>query len=124
MTAPQIPVEGLAGVGLASATLLEVLGLPLQPIVWALIGSVLGAGYAPAAKRWWGAIGVYLSASLISALIGHFTAGQWLGASPAAGNAIATGVAIFFHPLLAALAQKAPEFVTGLLSLIGRKGAP
>ncbi len=122
MTAPQMPLEALAGVGLASAAVMEIFGIPLQPIVWALIGSVLGAGWAPAAKRWISAIGIYLSASFISALTGHFIAAQWLGASPLAGNAIATGVAIFFHPLLASLAQKVPEFVSGLIGLIGKRG--
>jgi hypothetical protein len=122
MNAPQMPIEALAGVGLASAAVMEIFGIPLQPIVWALIGSVLGAGFAPAARRWWGAIGVYLSASFCSALIGHVVAAQWLGASSLAGNAIATIVAIFFHPLLAAGAQKVPEFLTGLLGLLGRKG--
>lgn len=124
MNAPQMPIEALAGVGLASAAVMEIFGVPLQPIVWGLIGSVLGAGWAPASKRWWGAIGVYLSASLISALIGHFTAAQWLSASPLAGNAIAVGVAIWFHPLLAAGAQKVPAFLDGLLGLIGGKGQP
>ncbi|NBW08275.1 MAG: hypothetical protein EBR82_09630 [Caulobacteraceae bacterium] len=121
-----MPVEALAGVGLASAAVLEIFGVPLQPIVWGLIGSVLGAGWAPAAKRWWGAIGVYLSASLISALAGHFTAAQWLGASPLAGNAIAAAIAIFFHPLLAAGAQRAPAFLDWLGSLLpfGRRGNP
>ena len=126
MNAPQMPIEALAGVGLASTALLEVFGVPLQPIVWGLIGSVLGAGWAPAAKRWWGAIGVYLSASLISALIGHFTSVWWIGSNALAGNAIATVAAIFFHPVMAAGAQRAPALVDWLMSLLpfGRRGNP
>lgn len=126
MNAPQMPIEAFAGVGLASAALVEVFGVPLQPIVWGLIGSVLGAGWAPAANRWWGAISVYLSASLISALIGHFTSVWWLGSKPLAANAIATTAAIFFHPVLAAGALKAPALVDWLMSLLpfGRRGNP
>jgi len=123
MSAPPVTVEGWVGIGIASAAVLDVFGIPLQPIVWALIGGVLGAGFAPPA-RWWLSAAVYVSASMISALIGHAVSAQWVGGSALAGNAIATIVAIFFHPLLAAGAQKVPEFVSGLLGLIGRRGQP
>lgn len=116
--------ESYAGIGIASAAVLELLGIPLQPVVWALIGGVIGAGWAPQQTRWWASVGVYVSSSLISALVGHATAAQLSGGSMLVGNAIATGVAIFFHPLLAAGAQRVPAFIDGLLSLIGRKGSP
>lgn len=110
----------LAGVGLVSAFTLDLLGLPVQPIVWGLIGGFLGAGWArPAGKL--ASVAVYLSASLISALGGHALAG-FEGWSPSVANALSAGISIFFHPILAAVVQRVPAAFDVLLAMLGRKG--
>lgn len=111
----------LAGVGMVSAFTLELFGLPVQPIVWGLIGGFLGAGWAkPAGKL--SSVLVYLSASLTSALAGHAIA-SFEGWGPSVANGLAAGISIFFHPILAAIVQRVPAFFDVLLNALGRKGS-
>lgn len=113
----------LAGVGIASAITLEFLGLPIQPIVWALIGGVIGSGWAKPTGPVRAAL-TYLAASLLSAIIGSAIAAQyWLGASLAV-NVWAAWVAVIFHPSLAAMIERVPAAFDVLLAALGKRNAP
>lgn len=113
----------LAGVGIVSAITLELLGLPIQPIVWGLIGGFLGTGWAKPAGVLM-SIGTYLMASFVSALAGYTLAGYYFAGSPAASNTFAAVISVFFHPILSAIADRAPAFFDVILTALGKRGAP
>lgn len=107
---------------MVSAFTLDLFGLPIQPIVWGLIGGFLGAGWARPTGKLMG-VGVYLAASLISALGGHALA-SFYAWTPTVGNSVSSALAIFFHPILAAAALRIPAAFDTLLAALGRKGQP
>ena len=84
------------GVAGASALTMELLGLPLQPIVWGLIGSFVGAQWAPAmtGNR---ALFLYPAAALVSALLGQWAAHQWFADDRIVANGGAAILAVVFH---------------------------
>lgn len=113
----------LAGFGLVSAVTLELFGLPFTPIIWGLIGGFLGTGWAKPAGPI-ASVGVYLCASLISALAGNALAAYYAAGNATAGNVCAAVIGVFFHPILSAVASRIPALVDGLLGMLGKRGAP
>lgn len=111
------------GVAGASALTMELLGLPLQPIVWGLIGSFVGAQWAPAmtGRR---ALFLYPAAALVSALLGHLAAHQWFSDSRVIANGGAALLAVVFHPLMASVVALVPNLVQKVVARVtGEKGA-
>lgn len=123
MTTPTVHDPALVGVGLVSAFTLELFGLPIQPIIWGLIGGFLGLGWAKPAGRLVSA-GVYLCASLVSALIGHALAGHYFDGAHAASNALAAFVALIFHPALSTIVTKLPAVADAFITAISSRGKP
>jgi hypothetical protein len=121
MSKENLGIEALAGVGGLSAGVLELLGIPLQPIVYGLIGGVIGAGLAKPA-RWYIAIPVYLASSIIAAQFGFTAAEVYANGGASAANAFSAGIALVFHPALAAIAGGIPALRDKLISLIGAGG--
>lgn len=121
MSAPVNP-EAIGGVGVLSAMVLAVFGVPLQPIIWALVGGFFGAGLAKPSSMLV-AVGSYLSASLLSALIGHGVATS-MGWPPIAANLGSALMAVGFHPALTWFIQKVPQILDWLLSLLPARGQP
>lgn len=121
MTTPNL--ESLGGIGLASAVTLALLGVPLQPIIWGLIGGFLGAGFAKP-SGWLVSAATYLSASLLSSLAGHSISAQFFGGNGLVGSAFSAGIAVLFHPLLSAAVQRMPALLDWALSILPRRGQP
>ncbi len=112
----------MVSVGIMSAMTMDLLGLPIQPIVWGLIGGLLGMGFAKKAN-FFVAAGVYVAASLTSALFGYSTA-QAFGWSNTLGNGLSALVSIGFHPLLASFIAKVPEIFNAILGALAKRGQP
>lgn len=110
----------MAGIGIISAFTMELFGLPVQPIIWGLIGGFLGMGFAKPAS-FLRASGTYISASFISALIGSAISARWFEASAIVGNAVATVTAVGFHPLLALIIDRLPMIFDLLAAVRGGK---
>ena len=121
MTAPA-GIESIGGIGVISAATLALLGVPLQPIIWALVGGFFGAGLAKPSSLLV-ASASYLSASLLSALIGHAVTTS-LALVPLAGNMIAALTAVGFHPALTWFIQKVPDILNWVFSLRPGRGSP
>lgn len=100
-----------AGIGAASAITLDLLGVPLQPIVWGLIGGFVGAGFAPQMPLW-RALLMYAASSLLSAEAGTAVAAHWFNSVQLYANAGAAILAILFHPLLAGVVAAVPAIIT------------
>lgn len=113
----------MAGIGVVSAITMELFGLPVQPIIWGLIGGFLGMGFAKPAS-FWRAAGTYVSASFISALVGSAISSKWFDASPIIGNAIATVTAVGFHPLLALIIDRLPMIFDLFAARSGKREQP
>ena len=113
----------MAGIGVVSAITMELFGLPVQPIIWGLIGGFLGMGFAKPAT-FWRAAGTYVSASFISALIGSAVSSRWVDGSAIASNAIATVTAVGFHPLLALVIDRLPMIFDIFVARGGKKEQP
>ena len=118
----------LSGVGIVSVYTLELFGLSVQPIGWALMGGVIGLMWArPAGKV--RSVLTYLAASLGSALLGHALAlymrpdltGR---AADIMTNTFAFLMAVFFHPLLSAAYKRVGPALDRLLSWAGLKEQP
>ena len=116
----------VAGVGIFSAFTLDLFGLPAQPIVYAFMGGFIGVWlYSPQTEKplpKWVVALMYVCASMISAAIGHgvATAEGW---SSTFGNVSSATLAIFFHLILAAGAQRiVPAIVDRVLSFLGKVG--
>lgn len=126
MSAAVIEKASFAGVGIFSAFAMEFFGMPLQPIVWALIGGFLGMAFAKK-QGFVGAAAAYIAASFISALLGHWAATK-LDATNLTGNAFAALMSVGFHPAMAAFIAKVPEITTKGLAALGSlfpsKGQP
>lgn len=97
----------MIGVGVVSAYTMELIGLPVQPIIWGLLGGFVGMGFAKPAT-FLRAAGVYLAASFISALLGTSISAKWFDALPWVGNTFAALMAVGFHPLLALVIERLP----------------
>lgn len=101
--------------GLVSALLLA-LGLSGQLIVWAMIGCVIGATWAPPTSRF-RARALFLCSTLACAKVGAAAAEHWYSGTQQAAGGICVLLGIFFHPLLAAVIKRLP-------ALLERKPTP
>lgn len=111
-----VPTQ-LAGVAVASAVVYELFGVPLQTLICALCGSMIGGTLArPTGVL--SAIGLFVGATVLSALGGHAAAQQWLGGALWAGNLTAAAIAVVFHPGLALVLTNLPViFKAGMRKL-------
>jgi hypothetical protein len=100
----------VAGVGAASALTMELLGLPIAPIIWGLIGGVVGSSWAPAMPAWRTAV-LYPASALVAAMLAQWAAHQWFNDDRIAVNGGAALLAVLFHPIMAALVQSVPAIV-------------
>jgi len=111
-----VPTQ-LAGVAVASAVVYELFGVPLQTLMCAFCGSMIGGTLArPTGVL--SAIGLFVGATVLSALGGHAAAQQWLGGALWAGNLTAAAIAVVFHPGLALVLTNMPViFKAGMRKL-------
>ena len=107
-----------AGVGAASALTLDLLGVPLQPIIWGLIGGVVGAGFAPRMGAW-RATAMYLAAALLSAEAGTAASVQWFNGAQAYANGASAVLAVLFHPILAGVVAMVPAVIQSFAARFG-----
>ena len=99
-----------AGIGAASAVTMDLLGLPIQPIVWALIGGLIGSAWAPQMPGWRAAL-LYPAAALVAAMLSAWAAHQWFADDRIVVNGGAALLAVVFHPLMAAVVNALPAIV-------------
>ena len=109
-------VEKIAGVGIVTYIAAEFFGLPIQPIVWALIGGCFGMLFARKTGAF-GAASAYIAGSLLSALFGHTAAqglGYWINWSPRVigivANASSGLLSVAFHLVLAVFVSRVTGF--------------
>ena len=110
MSAQNVSHEACIGVCVISAGVMDMLGIPLQPIVWALFGGIFGSPLATATK-WYMMPVIYLASALLSALFGQALALKFFDGGAIIANVMSAGIAILFHPLLSAGVQATPELV-------------
>lgn len=110
----------LAGVGAVSAVTLDLLGVPLQPIIWSMFGGAVGSGFAPASGRI-RAVVVYLASSLICSLLGHSAAVNYANGSILLADVAAACLAMIFHPGLALIVSSLPALLKFALEKVGVK---
>lgn len=118
-----LPPSKFAGVGVIATVVLDFFGIPLKPIVWALVGGFLGSGFAKP-TGFVKSVGVYLSASLLSALFGHTVAQHYFPDSDAISSTLSALCSLMFHPALAVFIEKLPMIFDAIVGALGRKGTP
>jgi hypothetical protein len=106
-----------AGFGAVSAMTMSLLGLPVAPIVWGLIGGVVGASFAPQMPAW-RAVVLYPASALVAAMMAQWAAHHFFNDDRIATNGGAALLAVLFHPLMAAMVQSVPALVQRLLGRI------
>lgn len=98
------------GIGAASALTMELLGIPIQPIVWALIGGLVGSAWAPQMPGWRAAL-LYPASALVAAMLASWAAHQWFADDRIVVNGGSALLAVVFHPLMAAVVNALPAIV-------------
>jgi|GEM_PF-3875288 len=96
----------LAATG-AGAALLTALGLEPGPLFWSLVGATLGLTFAAAMSRP-RAVVVFAAVVLSCSLFGAWLAQRYFGGEQLSRNAMACGLAMFFHPLVSLALTKLP----------------
>lgn len=113
---------GAAGAGAvvttAGAVVVAAIGVDPQALLWALIGAVIGLSFAPPAA-WWRAVLLFLAVVMVCALFGTWASVEAFDGSTVARNAMAAGIAIVFHPMLAAAVSQAAAALAALRRRIG-----
>lgn len=113
----EMTISAAAGV---AAVVVATLGVHPQEVMWGMVGSVVGASFAPPASRW-RAVAVFIATTLACALFGEWLAVEFLGGGMLARNGSACGLAIVFHPLLTIIVQRLPVLADALAGRIGGK---
>lgn len=110
------PATSLAGAAVAGlgATLLSSLGIEPQPLFWSLVGASIGMSFAAASSKSRAAT-IFVAVVLVCSLFGAWLAQRYFAGELLSRNAIACGLAIFFHPALNAAITRLPAFLDGLL---------
>lgn len=121
MSVDIIPSSKFAGAGLVATMVMDTLGIPLKPVVWALVGGFLGSGFAKP-TGFVKSVGVYLCASLLSALFGHTVANYYYPDSDAVSSTLSALCSLMFHPALAVFIEKLPMIFDAVIGALGRKG--
>lgn len=94
----------------ASGLLIAALGVEPQAIAWALLGSILGLTLAKPAGRLY-AVALFISATLVCALLATVLADHWFEGRVGARNVLAVALAAGFHPMLEAFFSAVPGLV-------------
>ncbi len=116
-----VPAQ-MAGVAMVSAVVYELFGVPLQTLTCALCGSMVGGTLArPTGVL--SAIGLFVGATVLSALAGHAAAQQWLGGALWSGNLAAASIAVVFHPGLALVLTNLPVIFKAAMRKLGLEPA-
>ncbi len=103
-----------------SAIVVATIGVHPQVVMWGMVGSVVGASFAPPASRW-RAVAVFVATTLACALFGEWLAAVYLGGSKLASNGAACALAILFHPLLTIIVQRLPALADAAAGRFGGK---
>ena len=102
----------------AGGEAMSLFGMEAAPLFWALVGASLGVTFAAAATRARATV-VFVTVVLSCSLFGAWLAHRYLGGESISRNALACGLAIFFHPLLNAAVTRVPEAVDSLMRRFG-----
>lgn len=100
-----------------TAVVVATIGVHPQFVMWAMVGSVIGASFAPPASRVRAAL-VFVASSLCCALFGSWVGGEFFGGSMLARDVCACALGILFHPLLTIIVQRLPAVVDGAVGRI------
>lgn len=106
-----------SGIGAATVALI---GVDLQALFWAFVGSGVGVSISKPAGRT-RALLVFAFVVMGSALLGTWAAHWQFGSEPTARNAISLVLGIFFHPLLAAALAQIEPLLRGWADRIGAR---
>ncbi len=101
-------VAGSISSGIVGA--LAVLGVPWDLLVWGVVGSIFGLSWAPEAGRL-RAIFLFACSALSSAKFGVALSAWLFKSNPDIAGAIACGLGIVMHPLLAAIVESIPAYI-------------
>ena len=105
----------------AAASIVAILGVEPQALVWAMVGAIFGAPLAPASGRVRQVL-VFAAVVLSCALFGHWAGDAWFSGSLRARNVMAWVSAAVFHPASSALVGVVPEAIrTLVLSFVQRR---
>lgn len=91
------PAAQIAGLSLASAFTMELVGVPLSSLMCALAGAVIGSGWAKPNGPMH-ATGLFFASALLSAVMGHAFSMHYLDGAAWATNVTSAVIAIAFHP--------------------------
>jgi hypothetical protein len=98
----------------AATSIVAILGVEPQALVWAMVGAIFGAPLAPASGRVRQVL-VFAAVVLSCALFGHWAADAWWEGSLRARNVMAWISAAVFHPASSALVSVVPEAIRTLV---------
>jgi hypothetical protein len=102
-----------AGVGVAAATVVALLGVEPQALIYSSLGAFIGLGFAPRAGRVHAAL-QFVAVVLIAAAVGTWVATEWAHSGIAARTVAAAATAAIFHPTFSAAVDAVPKLVASV----------
>jgi hypothetical protein len=100
--------------------MLATIGLGVDALFWALIGTTVGQTASPQLNIF-RAIAVYIATVLGAALLGTYVAASYMDAGKYAGNVASFTMGVLFQPILAAATSAVPQVISGWLARFGAK---
>lgn len=114
------PTTSSIGAWTVVVAMLAAVGLGVDALFWALIGTTVGQTASPQIKLV-RAVAVYFATVLGAALLGSYVAATYMDAGKYAGNVASFTMGVLFQPLLAAATSAVPQIVSGWLARFGAK---